>query len=99
MRKTTTAVLLFLMATIGNSYANDIYIDQVGDSLDLDIVQDGTGNVIGTSTTDVTLEGANMTFSITQTGNSNTIAAVIKGTTYTGTWAFTGDSNTVDLLC
>ena len=99
MKKTTTAVLLFLMATIGNSYANDIYIDQVGDSLDLDIVQDGTNNVIGTSTTDVTLEGANMTFSITQTGNSNSIAAIIKGTTYTGTWAFTGDSNTVDLKC
>tara|TARA_Y100001937_G_C7088080_1_gene316344 strand:- start:597 stop:1313 length:717 start_codon:yes stop_codon:yes gene_type:complete len=99
MKKTTTAVLLFMMAIIGNSYANDIYIDQVGDTLDLDIVQDGTNNVIGTSTTDVTLEGANMTFSITQTGNSNTIAAVIKGTTYTGTWAFTGNSNTVDLKC
>ena len=99
MKKTTTAVLLFLMATIGNSYANDIYIDQVGDTLDLDIVQDGTNNVIGTSQTDVTLEGANMTFSITQTGNSNTIAAVIKGTTYNGTWAFTGNSNTVDLKC
>lgn len=79
--------------------SNDIYIDQVGDSLDLDIVQDGTGNVIGTSTTDVTLEGANMTFSITQTGNSNTIAAVIKGATYNGTWQFSGDSNAVDLLC
>ena len=99
MKKTTSAVLLFMMAIIGNSYANDIYIDQVGDTLDLDIVQDGTNNVIGTSTTDVTLEGANMTFSITQTGNSNTIAAVIKGTTYTGTWAFTGNSNTVDLKC
>ena len=99
MKKTTTAVLLFMMAIIGNSYATDIYIDQVGDTLDLDIVQDGTNNVIGTSTTDVTLEGANMTFSITQTGNSNTIAAVIKGTTYTGTWAFTGNSNTVDLKC
>ena len=40
-----------------------------------------------------------MTFAITQTGNTNTIAAVIKGDTYTGTWAFTGNTNTVDLLC
>jgi hypothetical protein len=79
--------------------SNDIYIDQVGDSLDLDIVQDGQNNVIGTSSTDVTLAGDNMTFAITQTGDSNTIAAVIKGTTYTGTWSFTGSSNTVDLLC
>ena len=79
--------------------SNDIYIDQVGDSLDLDITQDGQNNVIGTSSTDVTLAGDNMTFAITQTGDSNTIAAVIKGTTYTGTWSFTGSSNTVDLLC
>jgi len=79
--------------------SNDIYIDQIGDSLDLDITQDGSNNQIGNSTTDVTLAGDNMTFSITQTGNTNTIAAVIKGTTYTGTWAFTGNSNTVDLLC
>ena len=91
---------LLLMALPGSwVLSNDIYIDQVGDSLDLDIVQDGQNNVIGTSSTDVTLAGDNMTFAITQTGDSNTIAAVIKGTTYTGTWSFTGSSNTVDLLC
>jgi hypothetical protein len=90
-----------LLMAIPSSWilSNDIYIDQVGDSLDLDIVQDGQNNVIGTSSTDVTLAGDNMTFAITQTGDSNTIAAVIKGTTYTGTWSFTGSSNTVDLLC
>jgi len=79
--------------------ANDIYIEQVGDTLDLDIVQDGTNNVIGTSTTDVNLDGDDMTFSITQTGSTNSIVADIQGNSYTGTWAFTGDSNTVDLSC
>ena len=81
------------------SYANDIYITQVGDNLDLDIVQDGSNNVIGTATTDVTLDGDDMTFSITQQGDSNTIAAVIKGNTYTGTWSFIGDSNSVTMTC
>jgi hypothetical protein len=95
------AIMTLLLMAIPSSWilSNDIYIDQVGDSLDLDIVQDGQNNVIGTSSTDVTLAGDNMTFAITQTGDSNTIAAVIKGTTYTGTWSFTGSSNTVDLLC
>ena len=79
--------------------ANDIYITQIGDSLDLDIVQDGAGNEIGDSTKVVTLNGDLMTFSITQTGDGNDIAAVINGDSYTGTWAFTGDYNTVDLLC
>tara|TARA_R110001592_G_scaffold270606_1_gene537075 strand:- start:2151 stop:2867 length:717 start_codon:yes stop_codon:yes gene_type:complete len=88
-----------LLCTYSNASANDIYIQQVGDTLDLDIVQDGANNVIGTSSQDVVLTGDTMTFNITQTGASNTIAAQILGSTYTGTWVFTGSSNTVDLLC
>ena len=87
--------ILFLAPAL----ANDIYITQVGDSLDLDIVQDGSSNEFGDETTAVSLNGDFMTFSITQTGDGNDIAAVINGDTYTGTWAFTGDYNTVDLLC
>lgn len=91
-------IVLFSFA-ITPALANDIYIEQVGDSLDLDIVQDGQDNVIGTSSQAAVLEGSGMTFSITQTGNFNTIAAIIKGVSYTGTWEFSGDSNTVDMLC
>ena len=80
------------------AFANDIYITQSGDSLDLDITQDGQDNVIGTSTTGVSLTGDDMTFAITQTGSYNTIAATIKGATYTGTWSITGDSNDIALL-
>lgn len=94
--KTTLALLFFSASPL---LANDIYITQVGDDLDLDIVQDGQNNVIGTAQTDVSLTGDGMTFSITQTGNTNSIAAIIKGVNYTGTWAFTGNSNTVDLKC
>lgn len=92
-------IILFTLLFGVNVYANDIYIDQVGDSLDLDIVQDGQNNKIGTALVDADFDGDNMTFSITQTGNTNEITADIQGNTYTGTWAFTGNSNTVDLLC
>lgn len=88
---------LFLFAS--PALANDIYIEQIGDSLDLDIIQDGQDNSIGNATTGVTLDGDSMTFSITQSGNFNEIAAIIKGNTYTGTWDFTGDYNIVDLTC
>jgi len=86
------------------SFSNDIYISQVGYTLYLDIVQDGQNNVIGTSGQAVVLgktsnASDNMTFSITQTGNTNTIAAQILGATYTGTWTFTGDNSDVILLC
>ena len=56
-----------------NAYANDIYIEQVGDGLDLDITQDGQNNEVGDSTADAVLNGDNMTFAITQTGNTNTM--------------------------
>jgi len=93
-----------LVAVTSMALGNDIYIVQVGDTMDLDIVQDGQDNVIGTSMQSVILGSVGnasdtMTFDITQTGNSNSIAAQILGSTYTGTWVFTGDNNTVDLLC
>ena len=94
-------IILFVMALLFASptLANDIYITQSGDTLDLDIVQDGQDNEFGDSTTDATLDGDAMTFNITQTGDYNQIDAIIKGNTYTGTWTFTGDDNTVDLTC
>ena len=98
MLKRLTLVVLFTFSMFP-ALANDIYIEQVGDALDLDIIQDGQDNVIGTSTQAAILSGSNMTFSITQTGNFNTIAAQIKGVNYEGTWDISGDSNTIDLLC
>lgn len=92
-------MILAVLAVSSTAFANDIYIEQVGDTLDLDITQDGTDNEFGDSTTDATLTGDDMTFSITQTGSTNKIDAIIKGNDYTGTWAFTGDSNEVDMKC
>ena len=88
-----------VFAWVSTATANEIYIQQIGDGLDLDIVQDGTDNQLGNSTQSAVLEGVDMTFSITQTGDQNTIAATIKGATYTGLWSIVGDSNDIDLLC
>lgn len=97
MKRSILAATAILWA--GLSYANEIYIDQVGDSLDLDITQTGSGNEVGDTTTDLTLDGDSMTFAITQTGDNNKIDAVIKGNNYSGTWTFSGDGNEVDLTC
>ena len=99
MKNIIRGLLLCVLTAATPALANDIYIEQVGDTLDLDITQDGANNVIGTSTTDVNLEGDDMTFAITQTGSTNVIVADIQGSSYTGTWVFTGDSNEVELSC
>ena len=70
-------VLTIALLWGGLATANEIYITQIGDSLDLDISQDGQDNQIGTSVADADFGGDDMTFDITQTGSLNTIAAVI----------------------
>lgn len=93
-------MLIALVSLLGSSVlANEIYIQQIGDSLQLDITQTGSGNTIGTNAQDAVLEGDDMTFAITQIGDGNSIVATIKGATYTGTWDFTGNNNAIDLQC
>ena len=97
--KTMTKWLFAMMLVAGTALANDIYIQQSGDNLDLDITQDGQNNVAGDSTTAMSLTGNAMTFSISQVGDSNVIEATINGATYTGNINLTGGLNTVDLDC
>ena len=99
MNTTTIKILLLGWLLMTPALANDIYIQQSGDNLDLDITQDGQNNVAGTSGTAMSLTGSSMTFSISQVGNANVVEALINGTTYTGNINLTGGSNTVDLDC
>lgn len=88
---------MFMM--VSTVYANDIYITQSGATLDLDILQDGQNNTIGSSTTSSSIIGATTNFDIKQVGNSNVITFDINGANYTGTWDITGNSNNIDFNC
>ena len=94
-----TVFLVSMLFFLSPALANDIYIQQSGDNLDLDITQDGQNNVAGTSLQGIELTGSTMTFNIDQVGNSNVVTTIINGSTYTGNIDLTGDSNQVDLLC
>lgn len=97
MKKWLIILVLSLFST--PILANDIYVTQSGDTLDLDVTQDGQNNVAGTSSTAIGLTGDTMTFSISQVGDSNIVSTVINGNTYTGNINLTGSSNQVDLTC
>ena len=90
---------LFALAFSFSAYANDIYVTQSGNSLDLDITQDGQNNTVGNSTTASTVAGANTTIDIDQVGNSNVLKFDVNGATYTGTFNVTGNSNDIDINC
>ena len=90
---------LFALAFSFSAYANDIYVTQSGNNLDLDITQDGQNNTVGNSTTASTVAGATTTIDIDQVGNSNVLKFDVNGATYTGTFNVTGNSNDIDINC
>jgi len=97
MKKILTTIAASLMAM--SAYANDIYVTQSGDSLDLDITQDGQNNTVGNSTTASASTGSTTILDIDQVGSSNVLKYQINGATFTGTFNVTGDSNDIDLNC
>lgn len=90
---------LFALAFSFSAYANDIYVTQSGNTLDLDITQDGQNNTVGNSTTASTVTGATTTIDIDQVGNSNVLKFDVNGASYTGTFNVTGNSNDIDINC
>ena len=97
MKTIIGVIMLIMMTTL--SYANDIYVTQSGNALDLDITQDGENNTVGNSTTASASTGATTILNIDQIGNSNVITYQINGATYTGVINLVGSSNNVDLNC
>ena len=69
---------------------NEIYVDQAGATLNLDLEQLGSGNIIGGlnaaagSMTALDLDGATMTLDINQIGGSNTFLGDILADNFTG---------------
>jgi len=93
-------VMTFLIGAATFVYAdNEIYIDQVGDAATIEIVQDGTGNKVGGSTSDTTkmlLDGDSIDFNINLSGGANNIIGSLIGDTSTVDIDIVGSSN--DLL-
>ena len=98
MKRLLTTLLLSAGIAFGVQ-ANDIYVTQSGDTLDLDITQDGQNNQVGNSTTASSVVGATATIDIDQVGDSNVLTFDVNGATYTGTFNVTGNSNDIDFNC
>ena len=93
-------------ATASGSVAttNKVYIDQSGDNVNINIVQSGSSNIIGTVADSIYLRGGAQNIIGIQTGNSNSIlASIVSGTgvndNATVTLRQIGNSNQIDLRC
>ena len=94
-------LMLFVVSFL---YAdNEVYVDQVGATFNLDIEQLGSSNLIGGANavsgtmTALDLDGITMTLDINQIGDSNKFLGDITADTFTGFFEFDGDSNTFNI--
>lgn len=92
--------ILLLLLSLGVMADNEIYIDQTGTNVNIDIEQLGSSNLIGGTDavsgtmTAAVLNGGTWTFDINQIGSSNKfLTDGIFGDNFTGYFEFNGDSN------
>lgn len=92
-------VFIMAMLGVGSTFANDVYIEQVGDSSTIAITQDGTGNKIGTSLDSAYIGSGSNAVTIDQIGNNNELTMVVNGSATDVTVNTNGSGNIQDIQC
>jgi hypothetical protein len=94
-------VIVLIMAVLGltSVYANVVYIDQVGDSSVVTIMQDGTGNIVGDSIDPAFIGGGSNVLDIQQIGSGNELSMVVNGAAASVIVETVGSNNTQDIQC
>jgi hypothetical protein len=90
--------LLAILVTTGmlssGAMANDVYIEQAGDTSTFNITQSGTGgNRVGSAGTPSTFSGNTQTIDIVQAGQGNQADLTVNGGTTAINYSATGDLN------
>lgn len=92
-------------AALNNATTNQVFIDQSGINPDVNVVQEGSGNIAGSAARPMYLRGADQVLVTIQQGNNNTInlelSNPVAGSNVGATVTIQqlGDSNVVDAAC
>lgn len=97
--KRTILIVAMIMAGIGGAWANEVYIEQVGDSSTVTITQDGQSNTIGTALDPAFIGGGSNTVTIDQIGASNSLNMVVNGAATDVVVTTNGSNNTQEITC
>ena len=95
----TKLVILLLLFKPISALANDIYIYQAGDNIDLTIVQDGANNKITGSGGRAIVSGNNTSTTFTQTGDNNQVWSYMSAGNGQQTATQTGNTNYATVDC
>jgi hypothetical protein len=96
-----TKVIVVMMAVLGLNFvnANELYLDQIGDSATINITQDGQDNRIGTQLNPAIIYGDAVTATINQTGSNNELDMTVNGSAASVTLNTTGSTNIQSITC
>lgn len=97
----TKVIVAMIMAVLGLNFvnANELYLDQSGDSATINITQDGSDNRIGTLLNPVIIYGDSVTATITQQGSNNELNMTVNGSAAAVTLSTVGSSNVQTVTC
>jgi trimeric autotransporter adhesin len=96
------SAILVTVATLSSGvWANEVYIEQVGDSSTITVTQDGTGNKVGDSGAgnEAFIGGGSNTVTIDQVGSNNTLAMTVNGAAAGVIVDVTGSGNESTINC
>ena len=97
-RKLSAILATTVMLSLG-TYANEVYVEQVGSSSTINITQQGTDNRIGEAATPAYIGSGSNTVTIDQIGSTNTLDMVVNGAGTDVTVSTTGDNNIQTINC
>lgn len=80
-------------------FANDVYIEQVGENSTITITQQGSDNNIGTVLESFYIGSGSNTVTIDQIGNTNSLTGSINGVATDLTISTTGSNNIQEVIC
>lgn len=99
MKKLKASALVMALLAVSSVYANEVYVEQIGDSSTINITQQGSGNKVGDSVDPVFIGGGSNTVTIDQIGNSNVLAMVVNGAAASVTLNTVGSGNQQTINC
>lgn len=93
-------ILIALLCVISSLvYANDVYIEQVGDSSTITITQDGSGNKVGDALNAAYIGSGSNVVAIDQIGSNNELNLVVNGSSTDVVIDTTGSGNIQTVNC
>jgi hypothetical protein len=97
--KKTILIVAMMMAGIGGTWANEVYVEQIGSGSTVTITQEGSDNRIGTSQNPAYIGSGSNNVTIDQIGSTNTLDMIVNGAGTDVTVSTTGSNNIQEINC